>query len=306
MKKEILQFLRKTPQPVSGEKLSSAMGVSRVTIWKHIKALLACGYDISATPKGYQLVSGPDTPFPWEFPGREKNIHFFESVESTMDVARDLARKGAHHLTVVVADAQNKGRGRMRRVWLSEKGGLYFTLIIRLPMPPQYIGRVNFYTSWALAETLREDYGVRADVKWPNDILVDDRKLSGMLSEMEAEGDMTTFLNIGIGINVNNDPSPQEQRATSLRQLLLRTVDRKELLANFLDRFEQNLEQARSESVIDKWKIHNATLGRAVTVQTHNGTIQGIALDVDSNGELLVKQKDGRLKKIIYGDCFHV
>lgn len=306
MKKEILQILRKNSQPVSGEKLSSALGVSRVTIWKHIKSLLACGYDISATPKGYRLVSGPDTPFPWEFPDREKNIHFFESVGSTMDIARDLARKGAPHLTVVVADFQDKGRGRMRRVWLSEKGGLYFTLIIRLEMPPQYIGRVNFYTSWALAETLREDYGVRADVKWPNDILIDNRKLCGMLSEMEAEGDITTFLNIGIGINVNNDPTPQEQWATSLKQLLQRPVDRKQLLADFLDRFEQNLEQARSESVIDQWKIHNATLGRAVTVQTHNDTIEGTALDVDSNGELLVKQMDGSIKKIIYGDCFHV
>jgi BirA family biotin operon repressor/biotin-[acetyl-CoA-carboxylase] ligase len=306
MKIEILQLLRKNSQPISGEKLSSTLGVSRVTIWKHIKALLGHGYDIAATPKGYQLISGPDTPFPWEFPGREKNIHFFESVESTMDVARDLARKGCPHLTVVVADIQGEGRGRMRRVWHSETGGLYFTLVIRLSMPPQYIGRVNFYTSWALAETLRHDYGVKADVKWPNDILIDGRKLCGMLSEMEAEGDMTTFLNIGIGINVNNNPTPLEPRAVSLTQLLQRPVDRKELLAKFLDRFEQNLEQAMSESVIDRWKIHNTTLGRTVRVQTHKETIEGTALDVDSNGELLVKQADGSIKKIIYGDCFHL
>ncbi|MFW2368736.1 MAG: biotin--[acetyl-CoA-carboxylase] ligase [Desulforhopalus sp.] len=306
MKKEILQLLRESSQPISGEKLSAALGVSRVTIWKHIKALLGHGYDIAANPKGYQLVSSPDTPFPWEFPNREKNIHFFESVESTMDVARELARKGCPHLTVVVADVQGEGRGRMRRVWHSGTGGLYFTLVVRLSMPPQYIGRVNFYTSWALAETLRQDYGVEADVKWPNDILVDGRKLCGMLSEMEAEGDMTTFLNIGIGINVNNDPTPLEQRAISLTQLLQRQVDRKGLLVNFLDRFEQNLEQAMSESVIDRWKIHNATLGRAVSVQTHNETIEGTALDVDSNGELLVEQSDGTITKIIYGDCFHL
>lgn len=191
-------------------------------------------------------------------------------------------------------------------MWHSETGGLYFTLVIRLSMPPQYIGRVNFYTSWALAETLRQDYRVEADVKWPNDILIGGQKLCGMLSEMEAEGDMTTFLNIGIGINVNNDPTQLEPRAISLTQLLQRPVDRKELLANFLDRFEQNLEQAMSESVIDRWKIHNATLGRTVSVKTRNETIEGIAVDVDSNGELLVKLADGSIKKIIYGDCFHL
>ena len=305
MKKKILQLLRQNSQQISGEKLSSALGVSRVTIWKHIKGLIGHGYDIAATAKGYRLVSEPDTPFAWEDPVRSERIHYFESVGSTMDVARDLARKGCPHLTIVVADLQGEGRGRMMRVWHSGDGGLYFTLVLRLAMPPQHIGRVNFYASSILAETLREEYGVEADVKWPNDILVDGQKLCGMLSELEAEGEMVTYLNIVIGINVNNDPTPLEPKAISLKSLLGRPIMRKELLTAFLDRFEQNLEIAMSETVIDRWKTYNATLGHSVTVVTHNETIKGKAVDVDSDGALMVEQTDGTIKKMIYGDCFH-
>lgn len=305
MKKEILQLLRQNSQQISGEKLSSVLGVSRVTIWKHIKSLVANGYDIAATAKGYLLVGEPDTPFAWEDPDRFERIHYFESVGSTMDVARDLARKGCPHLTIVVADLQGEGRGRMRRIWHSGDGGLYFTLVLRLAMPPQHIGRVNFYASSILAETLREEYGVEADVKWPNDILVDGQKLCGMLSELEAEGEMVTYLNIGIGINVNNDPTPLEPKAISLKSLLRRPIMRKELLAAFLNRFEQDLEFAMSEAVIDRWKTYNATLGRTVRVVTHNETIEGKAVDVDSDGALMVEQTDGTIKKMIYGDCFH-
>ena len=126
-----------------------------------------------------------------------------------------------------------------------------------------------------------------------------------MLSEMEVEGQMATFLNIGIGLNVNNDPTQLEPNAVSLKLFLNHSVRRNELLAAFLDRFERNLELAMSETVIDRWKTHNATLGRSVTVKTHNETLEGTAMDVDSDGALLIEQADGSLRKIIYGDCFH-
>ena len=305
MKKQILQLLRQNSQQISGEKLSSSLGVSRVTVWKHIKGLISHGYDIAATAKGYRLRGEPDTPFAWEDPERSERIHYFESVGSTMDVARDLARKGCPHLSIVVSDLQGEGRGRMRRVWHSDGGGLYFTIVLRLAMPPQHIGRVNFYASSILAETLREDYAVEANVKWPNDILVDGRKLCGMLSEMEAEGEMVTFLNIGIGINVNNDPTLLEPKAMSLKKLLNRPIIRKELLRAYLNRFEQDLDFAMSEAVINRWKTYNATLGHSVKVVTHNETVEGIAVDVDSDGALLVEQADGTIKRMIYGDCFH-
>jgi len=130
--------------------------------------------------------------------------------------------------------------------------------------------------------------------------------LCGMLSEMEAEGEMTTFLNIGIGINVNNDPTPVEPTAISLENLLNRQIERKTLLANFLDRFELHQHTAMADSVIDRWKIYNDTLGRTVTVKTINDTTTGMATDIDQDGALMLQLDDGSIKKIIYGDCFHL
>lgn len=305
MKRQILELLRQRTEVISGEALSARLGISRVSVWKHIRGLQALEYEIDATAKGYRLVRAPDTPFAWEFPGREEQIHYFESLGSTMDVARDMARKGCPHLTVVVAGIQKKGRGRMTRVWRSGRGGLYFTVVVRLAAVPLHIGRVNFYAAAVMAETLRQGYGVEAMVKWPNDILVEGKKLCGMLSEMEAEGEQVTFVNIGMGININSNPTRQEPNAVSLKKILKRTVSRREFLAGFLDRFEQGLDSALSAGVIDRWKAYAATLGSPVRVVTHNDTIEGLAVDVDPTGALLVKLTDGSVKTVVYGDCFH-
>ncbi|OEU50658.1 MAG: biotin--[acetyl-CoA-carboxylase] ligase [Desulfobulbaceae bacterium S5133MH15] len=305
MKKEILQILRQDSERISGEYLSSILGISRVSVWKHIKSLIARGYDVETTSKGYRLLASPDTPFAWEFPDRYEKIHYLETVDSTMDIARNLARKGCPHLTVVVASTQRKGRGRLNRAWYSDKGGLYFTIVLQLSMPPQYMGRVNFYTAAILAQTLREEYGADAKVKWPNDILIDGKKLCGMLSEMEVEGEMVTFLNIGIGINVNNDPTRQEPNGVSLQRCSDRKVLKKELLAIFLDRFEEKFDLAMAGTAIDLWKKYNSTLGRYIRIVTHNDTLEGYAEDVDTNGALLLKQDGGKINKVIYGDCFH-
>ena len=197
MKDKILATLRKAEKVVSGESLSSHFGVSRVAVWKHIQKLQAFGYDIQSTAKGYWLQSSPDIPFPWEFPQRLSQIHYVERTTSTMDIARDLARKGAPGFSVVVAGVQEKGRGRLRRTWQSPKGGLYFTMVVRPDLPPMLSPRVNFAASLILAKTLEAVCGIDVRVKWPNDLLANDKKISGMLSEMEAEGDLVSFINIG-------------------------------------------------------------------------------------------------------------
>ncbi len=125
MKAQILQQLRKSKGIVSGEILSNRLGISRVAVWKHIQKLLESGYQIESGPKGYQLIASPDTPFAWEFPAREPNYHYYQEVSSTMDIARDIARKGCPDFTLVVAEKQVNGRGRMDRRWESPAGGLY-------------------------------------------------------------------------------------------------------------------------------------------------------------------------------------
>ena len=156
-----------------------------------------------------------------------------------------------------------------------------------------------------LARIIRESYHIDAMVKWPNDILVDERKVCGMLTEMEAEADSVHFINIGIGINVNNDPSHLEPRASSLNLILGRQVSKKEFLARFLDEFETQMATADFKQVVAEWKTYTITLNRHVRIVTNQETSEGTALDVDQNGALILKMPDGSLKNILYGDCFH-
>jgi BirA family biotin operon repressor/biotin-[acetyl-CoA-carboxylase] ligase len=305
MKGKILNILRLEKGIVSGETLSASLGVSRVSIWKHIQKLSQLGYQIQTTPKGYQLLDCPDTPFSWEMPGREASVHYFDEVASTMEIAKDLAHKGCEDFTVVIAGRQKKGRGRLNRAWMSDPGGLYFTVVLRPQIPILFSTRVSFLASMTLARILREAYDVDAGVKWPNDILVNDCKISGMLTEMEAEADRVNFINIGIGINVNNDPSRSVAQACSLKEILGRQISRKELLSRFLDEFESRMQQVDFDSIVSEWKKNTITLNRPVRIVTNQETSEGIAVDVDDDGALILKTADGCLKKILYGDCFH-
>ena len=305
MKGKILSELRVRNETVSGEYLSSTLGISRVSIWKHIHKLQELGYNIVSTPNGYQLIDSPDILYPWEFPDREDRIHYFPELTSTMDTARDLARKNCPEFSVVVAGRQTAGRGRLNRQWLSDDGGLYFTIVLRPDIAVPISSRVNFLASLTMARVLRELYKIEAAVKWPNDILVDDQKLSGMLSELEAEADRVFFINVGMGINVNNNPSGIEPAAISLKTLLGREVSRIKLLTAFLDEFEKRLINTDFESVVSEWKQYTITLQRRVKIVTRRETCEGLALDVDDNGALIVKRDDGTLKQVIYGDCFH-
>ena len=305
MKEKILNILRAEKEVVSGEDLSSRLGVSRVSVWKHIKKLQEVGYSIEATPKGYVLTGTPDVLYPWEFGDRASKIHYFDAVDSTMNIARDLARNQCPHFTVVIAGRQEKGKGRLKRTWRSSEGGLYFTIVVRPDMPPALSSRINFAASMVLAQTLRSRFDVHAAVKWPNDILVDGKKLAGILSEMDAETDRVNFINIGIGINVNNDPTPYEPTAVSLTQILGKPVERRELLKVFLDGFEHTIDDANLVNVVSQWKRYTQTLNRQVKIVTTREVAQGLAVDVDDDGALILKMPDGSLKRIIYGDCFH-
>ena len=304
MKAHILKILRSTNEIVSGEELSAALGISRVSIWKHIHKLQDLGYQILSTSGGYRLDSSPDILFPWEYRGDAANILYYPEVTSTMDIARDLARKSCPDLTVVIAGRQTKGRGRLKRRWLSDDGGLYFTMVLRPTIPVQLCFRVNFLASLTLACVIREMLQIDARVKWPNDILVNERKISGMLSELEAEADRVFFINIGMGINVNNDPSGAEPGATSLKMIAGREVSRKDLLARFLERFSDRIHNAALENVISEWKKYTVTLGRQVRIVTQREESEGLAVDVDENGALVLELANGEPKKIIYGDCF--
>ena len=296
MKDKILTILRGAEGVVSGEDISTRLGISRVAVWKHIQKLQSVGYEIQSAAKGYHLQASPDTPYPWEFPRRMERFNYVERTDSTMDLARDWARKGAPGFSVVVAGVQEKGRGRLKRVWQSPEGGLYFTLVVRPDLPPVLSARVNFAASLILARTIESVCKIDVQVKWPNDLLAGGKKIAGMLSEMEAEG----------GLNVNNDPPSDVGYAASIRQLTGRSHSRIEILSHFLDRFEERMTNRPLETIIQEWKQQTATIGREVSIESTRGTTRGKAVDVDANGALILEMKNGERRAVIYGDCFHV
>ncbi|MBL0712880.1 MAG: biotin--[acetyl-CoA-carboxylase] ligase [Desulfosarcina sp.] len=304
IKQDLLTMLRESREALSGEQLSARLGVSRVTVWKHVQALQALGYPIDASRRGYCLADTEDVLQPWEFPGREDRMHCHREIDSTMNAARALARQGCPEFTVVTADRQTQGRGRMRRSWHSADGGLYFTVVLRPELPAALGPLVTFAAGVVWGQVLSEEYGLPVGLKWPNDMLVEERKVSGMLSEMETRGDMVNFVNIGIGLNVNNDPTPTEPGAVSLKQLVGKPLSRRVLLTRFLDRFERRVD-GRLADVIEEWKHRTVTLNRPVRIQTIHETISGIARDVDDSGALILEQPDGSLQRVVHGDCFH-
>ncbi len=303
-KSDILRLLHTENRSLSKEIICTRLGLERNVVNLLIQELSNSGYEIQTSPTGYRLVFSAGSLFPWEFPARESRFHFFPTTVSTMDVARDMARNGCPDFTVITTDHQSKGRGRLGRTWISDPGGLYCTIVVRPLLTPSLGFRVNFAASVILARLLRDRFDLPACVKWPNDILINGRKISGMLSEMELEGERISFINIGIGVNINNDPSLQEPQATSIRKELGKPVPRKEILSDFLDAFEQKVRDNDLTGIIDEWKSITMTIGTPVRIVTTDREYSGVAVDVDQNGALILESPDGSRKKILYGDCF--
>ena len=306
MKGQILKALRERSGYLSGETLSEQLGVSRVSIWKHIHSLKEDGYVIEASSKGYRLISSPDLLLPYEFPDLEQKIHYFPAISSTMDAARELAKRGAKEGTIVIAEAQTRGRGRLSREWLSPEGGIYFTLILRPRISPAYAPRINLMVAVAVAATIRKLLGLKAELKWPNDVLIEGRKVCGILAEIDAETDVINFVNVGIGINANTSIPQFEKTATSLKDVLGREISRKEFLRALLVEIERWRPLLMKADLLEEWKKLSTTLKKDVRIMSLGEEVLGQAIDIDATGALILKGKDGSLRTVLVGDCIHL
>ena len=306
MKRQILEALRERTHYVSGEALSHQLGISRVSIWKHIRGLKEDGYVIEASAKGYRLVSSPDLLLPHEFPGLEQRIHHFREISSTMDATRELAKKGAEEGTIVIAEVQTRGRGRLSREWLSPEGGIYFTLIVRPRISPAYAPRINLMAGIAVAVTIKELYGLKAGLKWPNDVLIAGKKVCGILAEMDAETDVVNFVNVGIGLNANVSIPRFEITATSLKDALGREISRKEFLSALVVEIERWLPLLMKADLLEEWRRLSVTLNKEVRVMSLDEEVMGRAIDIDATGALILKGKDGSFRTVLVGDCIHL
>lgn len=316
MQEKILSFLKRKEGYISGEELSHHLKVSRQALWKHIQELRDAGYDIIAVPHlGYKLASSPDRLFPVEIQhdlntrifGRK--IHYSESLSSTMDAAFKLGMEGAEEGTLVLTETQTKGRGRHGRTWASPKyKGIYFSPILRPKIPPAQTPVLTLLAAVSICEAVKEEGVIGPKIKWPNDIILGNKKVGGILTELNAEMDEVHFVVIGIGLNVNGKEDHLPAGATSLEVQVGRELSRRQILQKLIQRLEANYIAFRDRGpdfITEKWRKYALTLGKRVKINYPNGHLEGTAVDIDSDGALLVRKDSGITQKVTSGDVVH-
>jgi BirA family biotin operon repressor/biotin-[acetyl-CoA-carboxylase] ligase len=316
-KEKVLFALKENKEKwISGEELAQRLSLSRTAVWKHIKILKKEGYEIESSSRlGYLLRSSPNLMFPSEIryglktKDFGKKIHYFSEIYSTNNKAKELAFAGASEGTLVIAEKQTGGRGRLGSGWFSPPGGIWFSLILRPQISPSDILKITLLASVAVAEAIQEATSLKPKIKWPNDILLDGKKLIGILTEMETEADTVHFIVLGIGINANIEmaefPSDLRKTAISLIAALGKDVDRCEVLRYLFQRLEYYYTQLKSgnfSSILKLWKQGSESLGSRVRVETMGKTIEGKAVDINDQGALIVELDSGETKTIWSGD----
>ncbi len=301
---------------ISGEYLSSRMKVTRSAIWKHMSRLREDGYIIKSSPKkGYLLEQTPSILLPEEITDGldtnafgKKEIKHFQEIDSTNTKAKELAEMGAPEGSIVVAEKQTKGRGRMGRHWFSpEEGGIYFSLILRPGISPAEAPRITLLAAVALCETLITSTLVKATIKWPNDILVKGKKVAGILTEISTEMDAINYIVVGTGLNVNTKafPSDVQHRATSIFIETGKEKSRVDLLKSYLKTFEDyyvKFKKGHWSDIRERWRKLTDLLGKPIVVETIDQRYKGTAVDIDEDGVLLLEDKKGVTHRVFSGD----
>jgi len=315
MQERIIQFLRESDGYISGEEISQRLNISRAAIWKHMQDLRSQGYEIAAVPHlGYQLVASPDKLRAFEIQlGLNtkiigKNIFVTDTLPSTMDEAFRLGVEGACEGTVVCAETQSKGRGRLGRGWASPKGkGLYFSFVLRPTLPLNQLALLTLMSAVALAQAIEGVSHVKPSIKWPNDLLWEGRKLAGILTELRAESDQVKFVVVGIGLNINTPAHQLVDGASSLKMAAGRSFNRGEVFQAILRSLEKwyiKLLHHDFVEITDAWKERSSTLNKRLRLTDPAGTIEGEAVDLDEDGSLLIRKDNGVIIKKTAGDIF--
>jgi BirA family biotin operon repressor/biotin-[acetyl-CoA-carboxylase] ligase len=298
--------------------LLQQLGMSRLLLDGRVSELRKLGYSIEISPHtGCRLVASPDALFADDLISRlpdncivGRDIRVFQETTSTNDIVEKLARDGVKEGMVVFAESQTKGRGRFGRKWISPpRKGLWFSLLLRPKLLPVEATQLTVAAATALVRAIQSETGLAPDVKWPNDVLLNGRKLAGILTEMSAEGDRVNHVIVGIGVDVNQEPSdfPPEVRdiATSLRIETGQPVHRAELATAIIEELDNDYARiccGEFSVIADEWEACCATLGRNVSIRIGDRRIQGRAESLDDAGALLVRTEHGRIERILGGD----
>lgn len=302
---------------VSGEELASKLNITRQALWKHVSTLQQKGYQIAAVPHlGYKLINSPNKLYPWDiqynlntkFIG--KKIYHYETTESTQDIGWQLGFKKLPEGTLIVSEIQRKGRGRLRRNWASPKGGLYLSLLLKPTfITPNRISQIILLSGLSCIHAIKEGTGIECSLKWPNDIFLDNKKVGGILCELNAESDRVNFVVVGIGININIDQKTLPPKTSSLGIEKNSKINRVKLLKAILENIEKyyiSLKNGGFSSIRQEWEKFCFILGKRVKVKIQLKEIEGQAEGIDKMGRLILRKNMTHIEKIFSGDVVKV
>lgn len=316
LKTEILRYLKETDTHISGQELCGQLGVSRTAVWKVIRQLQEEGYEIEAVRnRGYRLVESGDVLSVAELKSVIKteragqNLVYLEQTDSTNNEARRQAEQGAPDGTLVLAELQTAGKGRRGRFWTSPPGtGIWMSLLLRPDFTPEHAANLTLVAAMAVETGIREVTGLDCQIKWPNDIVLDGKKICGILTEMSTEEDCIRHVVVGIGINVNIEEFPEEigATATSLAIVSGSTMKRAPLVDAVMRAWEHYygiFQETLDMSVLkDTYNRHLVNLGREVKVLAPKGEYNGISQGINDSGELMVALESGEIREVISGE----
>ncbi|RDI43016.1 biotin--[acetyl-CoA-carboxylase] ligase [Falsibacillus pallidus] len=318
IRKKMLQaFSESDGEFVSGQALADFLGCTRTAVWKHIEELRREGFELEAVRrKGYRILHAPDkvTENEIRYGLNTKNlgqtIYYQESIDSTQKKAHQLAYDNCPEGTLVIAEEQTSGRGRMTRSWHSPKySGIWMSIILRPNLPPQQAPQFTLLAAVAVVQALEEVCGLNPEIKWPNDILINGKKVTGILTELQAESDKINSIIIGIGMNVNSKqedfPEELQKIATSVAIEKGKIVSRSSIIQKILEKLElyYHLYMEKGFGPIKLlWEGYAISIGREIIARTITGTIEGKAIGITNDGVLKIEDSSGRIHEIYSAD----
>lgn len=316
MEDRILNELKNAEDYISGETLSSSLNVSRAAIWKHIKNLKSKGYLIDGVSnKGYKLISSPDLINKSEVLSLirtsmiGKNIIYFDDIDSTNIKGKELAQKNIEDGSLIISEKQTLGNGRFNRKWVSPNGGLWFSLVLRPNIPPTEAPKITQIAAASIYKTLN-DLNINSTIKWPNDIIINDKKLCGILAEMKCDMDQVHYLILGVGMNVNINEDDFDESikstATSLKIQFNKQFNRNKILAEFLNHFEvlynKFLTTLDLSETISICKANSNVFGKKAKLITYNNEEIVTCVSLSDAGDLIVRDSLGNEKAVLTGE----
>jgi len=317
---KVLSFLKShKSEYLSGQDLSDILKISRVAVWKHIKKIRTLGYTIDSKQKrGYKFMKTTRQLLPWEIHSElrtnyiGKRIYYFEEIDSTQNFALQIAQNKKENGTIIIAQKQTQGKGRLNRKWISPKGGIWFSIILQPDFTIQESVLLPIVTSVALSNAIQKSLKIKTNVKWPNDLTLHGKKISGIIIDATLQSNEIENIIIGVGINYKIKSKELEKKIINtpnfygVDSLLNESQDDQPiiLVKNFIHELERKIDElsnGRKSKIIKEWTKNSETINKKITINTTNGKISGVAKKIDSDGALIIKTKRG-FERILVGD----